>query len=416
MARRDGKQLERDRNLDDPSKILVELQSHTMREENLTMGKVHSITTKELHRRLNSDQEVIILDVRNETDYNEWKIEGRNLTSINIPYFQFLEEDDSNYTDLPMDTEIVVVCAKSGSSAFVAEQLMDKGYQAVYLEGGMLAWSQFYHPTIVYTDDKMKLIQINRLSKGCLSYAVISGGKGMIVDPNQKIEVYLELAKLHNFTIEYVVDSHMHADHISGGRQLAEKTGAAYYISSSEAKGTNIQFEPLEQFNQIRVGEIDVEVLAIPTPGHTPGSTSFLIDNRFLLSGDTIFVGGLGRPDLGGKAKEWAEDLYDTVFHKLNDLPDHCLVLPAHYADVEEINDNGVVGATFGDIVRSNDIMRNVDRETFTEHVASAASSEKPPNFEDIIAINRGELYVDAEKAIELEIGPNRCAVHHLTE
>lgn len=380
------------------------------------MGNVQSITVEDLHRRMNSGQDVVILDARNETDYNDWKIEGKKLKSINIPYFQFLEEDDSIYAELPKDTEIVVLCAKGGSSEFVAEQLIEKGYKAAHLEGGMLSWSQFYHPTTVFMDDKTKLIQVNRFSKGCLSYAVISGGVGMIVDPNQKIDVYLNLAKQHNFKIEHVMDSHMHADHISGGRQLAEQTGAAYYISSGEAKGTHLQFKPLEQFNRIRVGEIDVEVLAIPTPGHTPGSTSFLVDNRFLLSGDTIFVGGLGRPDLGGKAKEWAEDLYDTVFHKLNDLPDHCLVLPAHYADIREINDNGVVGATFGEIVKSNDIMRNADRKSFTEHVASAASSEKPPNFEEIIAINRGELHVNAEKATELEIGPNRCAVHHLTE
>lgn len=378
------------------------------------MSKVQSITVEELHRRMNSGQELVILDVRNETDFNDWKIEGKTLKSVNIPYFEFLEEDDSIYADLPKGTEIVVLCAKGGSSEFVAEQLIEKGYKTVSLEGGMLAWSQFYHPTTVYMDDKMKLIQVNRFSKGCLSYVIISGGKGMIVDPNQKIEVYTEFAKNHNFTIEHVVDSHMHADHISGGRELAEKTGASYYISSGEAKGTQLKFKALEQFNHIRVGEINVEVLAIPTPGHTPGSTSFLVDNRFLLSGDTIFVGGLGRPDLGGKAKEWAEDLYDTVFNKLNDLPDNCLVLPAHYADIQEINDNGIVGATFGEIVKSNEIMRNADRESFTEQVAGAASSEKPPNFEEIIAINRGELQVDTEKATELEIGPNRCAVHHL--
>jgi glyoxylase-like metal-dependent hydrolase (beta-lactamase superfamily II) len=265
-------------------------------------------------------------------------------------------------------------------------------------------------------DEKLTLIQVNRFAKGCLSYAVISGGKGMIVDPNQKIEVYLELAKQHNFTIEHVVDSHLHADHISGGLKLAEQTGASYYISSSEAKGSGLPFTPLEEFKKIRVGEIDVEVLAIPTPGHTPGSTSFLVDHRFLLSGDTVFVGGLGRPDLGGKAKEWAEDLYDTVFYRLNNLPDNCFVLPAHYADIQEMNEHGVVGATFGEIVRNNEMMRNADRKSFTAQVASAASSKKPPNFEEIIAINRGELHVDAEKAIELEIGPNRCAVHHLTK
>lgn len=132
-----------------------------------------------------------------------------------------------------------------------------------------------------------------------------------------------------------------------------------------------------------------MEVLAIPTLGHTPGSTSFLINNRFLMSGDTVFVGGLGRTDLGGKAKEWAMDLYDTVFNKLSNLPDDYLVLPAHYTDIQEINDNGIVGATLGEIRGNNEIMRNADKESFTEQVTGAVSMEKPPNFEEIVAINR---------------------------
>ncbi|NNV04032.1 MULTISPECIES: MBL fold metallo-hydrolase [Bacillales] len=377
------------------------------------MEQVRSITAEELHRKMSSGEDLVILDVRNETDYNEWKIEGKNLRTMNIPYFHFLEEDVQVYAGLPKDAEIVIVCAKGGASHYVAEMLMEKGYNTCSLQGGMLAWSQFYHPTIVYMDDQLKLIQINRLAKGCLSYAVISDGKGMIIDPNKEIDVYIELAKTHQFEIEHVVDSHMHADHITGGPRLAKQVGATYYISSEEAKGTNLKFEPLDRYDRIKVGDVHVEVLSIPTPGHTPGSTSFLIDNRFLLSGDTIFVGGLGRPDLGGKAKEWAEDLYHTVFFKLKDLPDDCLVLPAHYADIQEINDRGVVGELLGKIRENNEIMRNVDKASFTEQVASAASMEKPPNFEEIVAINRGELQVDQERAIELEIGPNRCAVHH---
>lgn len=377
------------------------------------MTQALSITAEELHRKMDAGEDITIFDVRNETEYSEWKIEGKTVQSLNIPYFHLLE-DEGAYDRLPRDTEYVVVCAKGGASEFIAEALQARGHKARSLEGGMLAWSQFYHPVAVYTDDKLKLIQINRLAKGCLSYAVISEGKGMIIDPNQKIDVYLDLARRHQFKIEHVVDSHLHADHISGGPKLAERTGATYYISSGEAKGTNLKFEPLEQHERIRVGGVEVEVLAVPTPGHTPGSTSFLIDDRFMMSGDTIFVSGLGRPDLGGKAREWALDLYDTVFRKLKDIPDHCLILPAHYGDIREIGRGGIVGAKLGDIRRDNAEMFNADKETFTERVAGADAQEKPPNFEEIIAINRGELQVEADKAIELEIGPNRCAVHHL--
>ncbi|OXM83885.1 MBL fold metallo-hydrolase [Paenibacillus rigui] len=377
------------------------------------MADVPLISAEQLHDHMNSGNSVRILDVRNQEEFDNWKIEGKKVKSMNIPYFNFLEEDETLLTALPKDEEMVVICSKGGSAQFVAETLADKGYKTSVLEGGMLAWSQFYHPTVVAFDEKMKLIQINRLSKGCLSYAVISEGKGMIVDANQNIEFYTELAQQYNFTIEHIVDSHLHADHISGGPALAKQTGATYYISSGEVKGTDLAYEPLEEHKSIRFGQVEVEVLALPTPGHTPGSTSFLLNNQFLMSGDTIFVGGLGRPDLGGKAKEWAQDLYDTVFNKVNQLSDEVLVLPAHYADIKEINDNGIVGATLGDIRNNNEIMRNSNREAFTEQVAGAASTEKPPNFEEIIAINRGELHVEPDRAIELEIGPNRCAVHH---
>jgi Zn-dependent hydrolases, including glyoxylases len=380
------------------------------------MGSVPSITSKELHEKIASGQPVFILDVRNEDEYANWKIEGKHVTSINVPYFAFIEEDASVWEAIPKDVkDIVVVCAKGGASEFVAEQLREKGYNAVSLQGGMLAWSQFYHPELVVVDENLKLYQVNRLAKGCLSYVLISEGEALVVDPNRHIDVYMELARREGATIRHIVDTHVHADHISGGPEMARRTGATYYVPSSDVQDGTIAFEPLENHPQIRMGKVVVEVLAIPTPGHTPGSTSLLVNKKYLLSGDTIFVGGLGRPDLGGKAKEWAQMLYDTVFKTIANLPDDVYVLPAHYADVQEINDRGIVGALLGDIRRSNEIMRTQDRETFTETVAASAQAEKPPNFETIIEINRGLKAVTPDEANELELGPNRCAVHHST-
>ncbi|WP_409343318.1 MBL fold metallo-hydrolase [Paenibacillus sp. MBLB4367] len=377
------------------------------------MSTIPLITAETLHARMNDGKDVWILDVRNTEEYAGWKIDGKTVRSINIPYFDFLEEDEASFKDLPREEEMTVVCAKGGSAMFVAELLAEKGFKSSVLDGGMLAWSQFYHAATVARDERVELLQINRLSKGCLSYAVISEGKAMIVDPSRQIEFYMALAEQRGFKIEHIVDSHLHADHISGGPELASATGATYYISSGEAQGTHLPFEPLENHGTIRFGQAEVEVLAIPTPGHTPGSTSFLLNNKLLMSGDTIFVGGLGRPDLGGKAKEWAEDLYHTVFTKIDALSDDVKVLPAHYADASEIGADGIVGAALGQIRQNNEIMQNADRDIFIEQAADAASSEKPPNFEEIVAINRGELRVEPERAAELEIGPNRCAIHH---
>ncbi len=133
-----------------------------------------------------------------------------------------------------------------------------------------------------------------------------------------------------------------------------------------------------------------------------------------MFSGDTIFVSGLGRPDLGGKAREWAVDLYDSIYSKVANIADDVIVLPGHYADFHgEINEMGYIGNSLGNIRKMNDVMAGKTVEEFVDHVAASASTETPPNFEAIVGINRGETVATVEEQQELEIGPNRCAVHH---
>ncbi|WCN39458.1 MBL fold metallo-hydrolase [Aneurinibacillus uraniidurans] len=374
---------------------------------------VSAIRAKELHDKMNSGKPVFILDVRNSDDYNDWKIEHRNLVDVNIPYFDFLDDNEDIYQPLPKDTEIVVVCAKGGSAKMVAEMADERGYITSYLEEGMLEWSQFYHAATVVDEPDVKIIQINRLAKGCLSYMVMSNGRAMIVDPGRHYEEYVKLAEQEHVQITHIMDTHLHADHISGAPELAKQTGASYHISRSEMQGSNIiPYQALEYEQVFRVGDVEVKVMAIPTPGHTPGSVSFLVQDRYLLSGDTIFVGGLGRPDLGGKAREWAQSLYDTVFTHIANMNDDTLVLPTHYADLREVNEQGLVCAKLGEIRAKNEVMRTKDRELFTEIVAGT-SGATPPNYGEILKINRGDVQVPLDVATELEIGPNRCAIHH---
>lgn len=377
---------------------------------------VKVLTAQEVAKKVLYD-EILILDVRNEEDFHNWKIEGKKVESINIPYFDLIDDVKQALDKLPKDNrDILVVCAKEGSSKMVAEKLDEAGVDHVYyLQGGMKAWSQIYHTELVVADENMKLYQVNRLAKGCLSYVLISQGEALVLDPNRHIDIYLELVQNEGAVIRHVVDTHLHADHISGGPDLAERIGATYYLASSDVQDGIISFEPLENHKRIQMGEVVVEVLAIATPGHTPGSMSLLVNKKYLLSGDTIFVGGLGRPDLGGKVKEWAQMLYDTVFTTIANLPDDVYILPGHFADIQEMNDHRIVGAHLGDIRRSNEMMRTQNRETFTEMVVTSDSSKKPPNFDKIVTINRGLEKVTSEEATELEIGPNLCAVHHST-
>ncbi|AOL34833.1 MBL fold metallo-hydrolase [Geobacillus thermoleovorans] len=374
---------------------------------------VKEMTVQQMTEKVFNKESLFILDVRNESDFRDWKIEGENFAYLNVPYFELIDGVDSIVDRLPKDKDIVVVCAKGGSAAFVAEQLTEAGFDNVYtLAGGMQAWSEHLHQAKVYEDDQLKIYQFIRVGKGCLSYMVISGSEALVVDPLRFIDVYEQAAQQEGVTITHIVDSHLHADHLSGGKALAERTGATYYLMKSE--GAVFDFEPLEQHETIDFENVHLEVLAVKTPGHTPGSVSFFVNGKWLFSGDTIFVGGLGRPDLGGKVAEWAEDLYHTVYEKVAAMADDVIVLPAHYANLdEEINAEGYVGDTLGRIRARNEMMQNKPKDEFIDLVIQSANTETPPNFEDIVAINRGLKTVDIETERELEIGPNRCALHH---
>lgn len=372
-----------------------------------------AMLAEEVANMVVNKQPLFILDVRNETDYKDWKIEGEAVESINIPYFDLIDGVDHILDQLPSDGDILVVCAKEGSSKFVAESLEEAGVKNLsFLSGGMKSWSEYLYKTEVYQDENLKVYQLIRVGKGCLSYMVISGEEALVVDASRFVDVYENIAANEGVRISHIVDSHLHADHISGGRELAERLGAQYYLMKSE--GAVFDFNALENINHIEFEKVKLEVLAVKTPGHTPGSVSFFVNNKILFSGDTIFVGGLGRPDLGGKAAEWAEDLYNTVYEKVAAIADDVIVLPGHYATLDdEMNAEGFVGDTLGNIRSRNEMMQNKEKEEFVEMVVANANSETPPNFEEIVSINRGSMSADEEKKQELEIGPNRCALHH---
>lgn len=373
---------------------------------------VQYVTANEITSKVLKKEKLFILDVRNREAFNDWKIEGEMITHLNVPYFELLDGIDSIQNKLPTNDNIIVVCAKEGASILIAEMIKDAGFNATYLKGGMKSWSEHLEEVKVYEDDDIEVYQFIRVGKGCLSYMVISDGEALVVDPARFTNQYVEVAERLNANITHIVDSHLHADHISGGKELAEKVNGKYYLMKSE--GAIFNFEHLENYESIEFSKVSVEILAVKTPGHTPGSVSFFVNNKLLFSGDTIFISGLGRPDLGNKVKEWAEDLYDTVYSKVSEIADDVIVLPSHYADLDkEINNNGYIGDTLGNIRKRNEKMFTSTKEEFLHEVEKSASSIKPPNFEKIVLINRGQKEVTPEIMQELEIGPNRCAVYH---
>lgn len=371
-----------------------------------------SITAKELHNQMQTSEGAYVLDVRGDGAYQEWRIQDKGLVSVNIQNSKLKEFGPEAFKDLPKNRDIVTVCAKGIAAQETVDILEQNGYTAVYLEGGMQAWSEFYYPVSVESSKSFELLQVIRPAKGCLSYLLISEGESVVVDPGRHATVYLELARQKGVKILHVLDTHLHADHITGAHELVKATGAKYWISASEMHGAKRDYNALTNGLNIQFGSSVLEVMAISTPGHTPGSTSFLVNHQYFLSGDTVFVNGLGRPDLGGKAKEWAKMLYETIITELNPLSDDVIILPAHYSDFREISAGGYVGIILGDLRKENELVRGGDEAIFTETV-SGNPGETPPNYQTIIDINRGLIDISQQEASDLEVGPNRCAVKH---
>lgn len=373
---------------------------------------LQTLTAKELAQKVLKKNDLFILDVRNEEDYNDWKIEGENITSTNIPYFELIDGVDHILDRIPTDQEVLVVCAKVGSSKFVAEQLIEKLNRTIYvLEGGMKTWSEHLEP--VKLGDLVNggaIYQFVRMGKGCLSYFVESNGEAAIIDATRMIDTYEQFAKERGVQIKHLIDTHLHADHISGGRKLAEQSGGSYWLPPKDAEEVVFDYTHLEEGQSITVGKSELNIQAIYSPGHTIGSTSLIVDNQYLLTGDILFVDSIGRPDLAGKAEDWVSDLRHTLYELYTKLDPNLYVLPAHYAKLHEQDREGRVFARLGDLYEKNTGLNIKDEEKFRQTVTENLPPQ-PNAYQEIRETNMGKITPKEDEQTEMEIGPNRCAV-----
>ncbi|KIL49248.1 MBL fold metallo-hydrolase [Jeotgalibacillus soli] len=372
---------------------------------------VNPITTKEIAQKVINKEAFFILDVRNEDAFSDWKVEGENITYLNIPYFDLLDGVEEILEQLPQDQDIVVVCAKEGSSIMVADMLSDEGRTVSYLKGGMKAWSEHLEPVKVGNlKEGGELYQFVRLGKGCLSYMIVSDGEAALIDATRMTDVYLDFAEEIGATIKHVFDTHLHADHISGGRKIAEATNAMYWLPPKDAQEVAFNYQPLEEGRDINIGNTTIIIQPLYSPGHTIGSTSFIVDDAYLLSGDILFIDSIGRPDLAGLAEDWVGDLRKTLYTRYKELSDELVVLPAHFMIIEELNDDGSVSEKLGTLFAKNHGL-NIENEAEFRKLVTGNLPPQPNAYQEIREMNMGKINPDEEQQREMEIGPNRCAV-----
>jgi len=405
---------------------------------------VESVDPETLKDRIDAGEDVTLLDARMQSDYEEWHIDGENVTSINVPYFEFLEDDidEDALAAVPDNREVTVLCAKGGASEFVAGTLVERGYDVDHLEDGMNGWASIYEAVEVERyDGAGTLLQYQRPSSGCLGYLLYDDGEAAIIDPLRAFtDRYLADADELGVELKYALDTHIHADHVSGVRELAEFSGSSRAERSDGVRdmddegvegvipaaavdrGVTYATSPTSQARQdadelttaadgdtFQVGDATIE--AVHTPGHTTGMTSYLVGDSLLATGDGLFVESIARPDLeeGNEgAPDAARMLYESLQERVLTLPDGTLVGGAHFSDAAEPAEDGTYTAPIGELVAEMDAL-TMDEDEFVDLIL-ADMPPRPANYEDIIATNLGRNAVDDEEAFALELGPNNCA------
>ncbi|WP_459890470.1 MBL fold metallo-hydrolase [Halostagnicola bangensis] len=377
--------------------------------------EIESVTPAELKGRIDGGENVTLLDARMESDYEEWRIDGENVDSINVPYFEFLDEDldEDVLAQIPDDREVTVLCAKGGASEFVAGSLKERGYNVNHLEDGMNGWARIYERVEVERyDGTGALYQYQRPSSGCLGYFVVDGNEAAVIDPLRAFtDRYFEDAAELGVDLKYAIDTHIHADHISGVRTLVEEGVKGVIPEASVDRGVTYANEMVlaEDGDEFQIGDATIET--IYTPGHTSGMTSYLIDDELLATGDGLFVESVARPDLeegDDGALEAASQLYESLQERVLTLPDQTLIGGAHFSAAAEPAEDGTYTAPIGQLEDEMDAL-TMEEDEFVELILSDMPP-RPANYEDIIPTNLGQQEVDDEGAFELELGPNNCA------
>jgi glyoxylase-like metal-dependent hydrolase (beta-lactamase superfamily II) len=371
---------------------------------------VFQYSAQDLYNWLTSNEDIIVVDVRNNKEFGKFKVEAPySFKMLNIPYFDFMEFEEESVEKLPQGSRIRIVCAKEASAKYVADIVHKNGFDNVgYLQGGINTWGNLLVPRLVTSSD-YELYQFIRPGKGSCSYGLLHDGEMMLFDPSRNIDFYLDFGDEKNCKIIKTFETHLQADYIAGSRIISENTGAEFLANEADFKGSKINYTELKDGATYSFSSGGPLVKAVFTPGHTPGSTSFFIDDKYLLSGDTVFIKSIGRPDLGGKAVEWAKMLFDTL-QEMKKLDNATLVLPGHFIDWDEADNNLVFACTLGEAIARNQAIYDLEtEEEFTSFIKDHIRPQ-PEEYAKIRLVNANLEQVEEEEQDTLDIGKNECA------
>jgi glyoxylase-like metal-dependent hydrolase (beta-lactamase superfamily II)/rhodanese-related sulfurtransferase len=376
------------------------------------MPAAPEISPGQLESELRSGAGVTVVDVRDRDAFAGWHLDpGPGGRLANVPEAE-LEADPAAVAGLAAGP-LRLICTAGNASRVGAGILAGLGVDAASVEGGMIGWSRLLVRGRVPTPGPAQVVQFRREARGCLSYLVACGGRSLVVDPAPEVAPYLDQARELGAPIAAVMDTHVHADHLSGARELAARAGADLHVSAAAlARGIRDpqRFQPVEDGQLLELGDAELRVLALP--GHTSDMIGLLVDGAALIAGDSLFADSVARPDLEAGdegARAAARVLHATLHERVLSLPGDTLLLPCHYSGGRV---GGPIAPTLAD-VRAGMPELDAPADDFVRAVLDSMPP-RPANYLQIIEVNLGGGE-DAEAAARLEVGANNCAVSRAT-
>jgi glyoxylase-like metal-dependent hydrolase (beta-lactamase superfamily II)/rhodanese-related sulfurtransferase len=362
------------------------------------------ISTEQLTTWLDDKKDVFVVDVRPKDQRDEWHIPG----SVHLDAYKRLNKGDSSVLDelkIPGNIPVVAVCAAGRTSMIVAEELRKRGIEAYSLQGGMNEWSLAWNTATMHFGN-YEVLQFRRTGKGCLSYMVISQDECLVIDASLPLKAYENVLTERSLKLKFVADTHIHADHLSRSMQLARKFNVPFYLPAQHK--VSFTFSPLAPNDVLSIP--NVNITALHTPGHTLESSCYLVNDELLFTGDTLFVDGIGRPDLNTTPEESARKA-TMLYHSLQRLlafADDTIIMPGHTSSPVEFN-NIPINAPIS-FIRQNVAMLRLSQDDFVKTIVERIPPT-PPNFLSIIEANTTGKY-EGINAVDMEAGSNRCAIH----
>ena len=366
---------------------------------------------KDLFQWFTEKRDIVVVDVRNDKDFSRFHVESPYpFSMLNVSYYDFMEVEEESVARVPKDCSIRIICAKEGSAKYVAEILEKHGYSDVgYLAGGIKTWGNLLVPKLIKTGSDYELYQFIRPGKASCSYGLLSGKEMMLFDPSRNIDFYLDFAAAKGCMITKTFETHLQADYIAGSRAIARKTGAVFYANDGDFKTSANPYTTLKDGEEFSFSLGGPKVRVLFTPGHTPGSTSFLVDERYLISGDMVFINSVGRPDLGGKAEAWASMLFDSI-QKIKQLDPALMVLPGHYMIWEEATAELVFTLSLGEVLKRNQQIYDIENPSDFFAFIQSNMRPQPEEYATIRLVNANLREEEEDKQEELDLGKNECA------